>query len=327
MRVCAKNANNAAGLKDSFHAIFALEMMQATSVMKSRSKSIFRLLGSVSALICLLTVGYQIYRQHSELIPIALSAQQYISLGVLTGISAASGILLGLAWRYILLHLGAQTSPSTALHIYGLSQIAKYLPGNVFHFAGRHGLAMAAGMPSWPLIKSTPWELGSLTIAALPFSIWATPLLTIETPFSSNFQIAIAFVFALLMLAYFFHHWFGQSIVRSFLLHISYLLISGLGFACVVATLSTSWPNEFWLISTCFVIAWLLGLVVPGAPAGIGIREAALLGLLSYTIDADTALIAVALSRIITAGGDTLFWLAAFSIGQNKQKHHPIKAD
>lgn len=186
---------------------------------------------------------------------------------------------------------------------------------------------MAAGLPSWPLIKSTPWELGSLSIAALPFAIWATPLLTIETPFSANFQMTLAFVFALLMIAYVFHHWFGQSIVRAFLLHLGFLLISGLSFACVVATLSASWPNEFWLIAACFVIAWLLGLVVPGAPAGIGIREAVLLGLLSHTIDSDTALIAVTLSRIVTAGGDTLFWLAAFSISQNTQRQQPIKAN
>ncbi len=58
-----------------------------------------------------------------------------------------------------------------------------------------------------------------------------------------------------------------------------------------------------------FVISWLVGLITPGAPAGVGVRELVLLFLLKGVVAEVDLLLAVALGRVITVIGDFLFFL------------------
>ena len=60
------------------------------------------------------------------------------------------------------------------------------------------------------------------------------------------------------------------------------------------------------------IIAWLVGYLTPGAPGGIGTREAALIALLSYLNQEDTVLIATALFRVVTTLGDVLLFLGSW---------------
>lgn len=60
------------------------------------------------------------------------------------------------------------------------------------------------------------------------------------------------------------------------------------------------------------MVAWLLGLLVPGAPAGIGIREAALIYLLNGVVPQVEVLTSVMLARAVTVIGDLLFFICIF---------------
>jgi glycosyltransferase 2 family protein len=53
--------------------------------------------------------------------------------------------------------------------------------------------------------------------------------------------------------------------------------------------------------------AWFVGFVIPGASAGIGVREAAVILLLSPALGAANAAVIATLYRLVTAGGDVLF--------------------
>jgi uncharacterized membrane protein YbhN (UPF0104 family) len=52
--------------------------------------------------------------------------------------------------------------------------------------------------------------------------------------------------------------------------------------------------------------AWIVGFVIPGASAGIGVREAAVILLLSPAVGAANAAVIATIYRIVTAGGDAL---------------------
>jgi uncharacterized membrane protein YbhN (UPF0104 family) len=75
--------------------------------------------------------------------------------------------------------------------------------------------------------------------------------------------------------------------------------------APAVVTFST-----FSVLCGSYVIAWLAGLITPGAPAGVGVRELVLLFLLGEQIPAADLLLAVVLGRIVTVVGDLLFFTA-----------------
>ncbi|MEB3242139.1 MAG: lysylphosphatidylglycerol synthase domain-containing protein [Cyanobacteriota bacterium] len=85
-----------------------------------------------------------------------------------------------------------------------------------------------------------------------------------------------------------------------------FVLLRFAGLACCVRALdlqaAAPWP--LWLSG--FALAWTLGLVVPGAPGGLGVFEAALLLRLSLVVP-EPALLAVALSyRLVVTAADLL---------------------
>ena len=65
------------------------------------------------------------------------------------------------------------------------------------------------------------------------------------------------------------------------------------------------------MVCGAYVIAWLAGLVTPGAPAGIGVREIVMYALLHTLISQSDLLTAIVLARIVTVAGDLLFYLLA----------------
>ena len=77
--------------------------------------------------------------------------------------------MLAYAWWNLLEQFGASVSKRWAAKIYGLSQLAKYVPGNIFHLAGRQAMGMSAGVGGRILAKSALWELGIILIAGAVF--------------------------------------------------------------------------------------------------------------------------------------------------------------
>jgi uncharacterized membrane protein YbhN (UPF0104 family) len=85
-----------------------------------------------------------------------------------------------------------------------------------------------------------------------------------------------------------------------------FVLLRFAGFACCVQAFDLSFALGWggWLAG--FALAWTAGLVVPGAPGGLGVFEAVLLLRLAVAVP-EAPLLAVAISyRLITAGADLL---------------------
>ena len=48
-----------------------------------------------------------------------------------------ANLMLAVAWWNLLSHSGGITSCRWAIRTYGVTQVAKYIPGNIFQFVGR----------------------------------------------------------------------------------------------------------------------------------------------------------------------------------------------
>jgi uncharacterized membrane protein YbhN (UPF0104 family) len=72
------------------------------------------------------------------------------------------------------------------------------------------------------------------------------------------------------------------------------------------------------LVPLCgaYVVAWLAGLVTPGAPAGIGVREIVLLLLLGSSVAEADLLLVVVLGRIVTMVGDILYFITSIMLSK-----------
>jgi hypothetical protein len=236
-----------------------------------------------------------------------------------------SNLMLALAWWNLLGHFGANTTKCWVFKIYGISQLAKYVPGNIFHLAGRQAMGMAAGVSGWPLAKSSAWELGLIYFTGGMFGWLALPLIAPTISVTIGF---VLFVVTVVGVAALLRYYLGLLVASALGWYVGFLAISGMLFVGLVDVVSThTEPNGSTWMSLCgaYVIAWLAGLITPGAPAGLGLRELVLLLLLKGIVAEAELVLTVVLGRVVTVVGDLLFFLAAFFIPNkpfNLEKKH-----
>lgn len=266
--------------------------------------------GVVLGILGVVFVAQRLYQYAGELDVTRISFTGWWLLAMLSFIYGAANTFLAIAWRQILRFFGEHASHRRAIRVYGLSQLAKYVPGNIFHLAGRQALGMAAGMPARALGLSAMWELGLISIAGASFGILVLPLIWPELSLLASLML---FAVALFLLCLIGKYGLSGKLAIALLWQTLFLAISG---AVFVAILWLVVPSNFALPSIAFlggsyVIAWLAGLVTPGAPAGLGVREAVVLLLLGNLIAPADLLLAVLLGRVITVLGDFLFFSAS----------------
>lgn len=247
-----------------------------------------------------------VYRQQIDLSTIDGTA--YATILVLSVVYGTSNLLLSAGWRDILGHLGVECGFGGTVRIYALSQLAKYVPGNIFHLVGRQALGAAAGISHGVLARSTAIELAVIGGCTLLF---AALLLPVYWPTGGALSGLLLFILLALSAFVAIRVTLGSRIARSAAWYWLYLIVSGAVFvgAYLVAGGSVG-ANEVPVLVGAYVLAWLAGLVTPGAPAGIGVREATLLFLLAGLAPPPVVLLAVVIGRAITVLGDLGFYFA-----------------
>lgn len=273
--------------------------------------------GAVLGILGVIFVGERLYHYSGEIDLGRISKTGWWLIGLLSVVYGAANILLALAWRDLLRYFKLKVSSRWAIRVYGLSQLAKYVPGNIFQFAGRQALGMAAGYAGRPLAKSTLWEIGLIATAGCLFSALTLPLFS---PSWNELSALIVFVTFAYGVGYVLWRYFSPLLTQVFIWHTLFLIISGSVFVGTLQLISPE-ASEFNLLpAVCgaYVLAWLAGLVTPGAPAGLGVREAVTLFLLSSIVSPSDLLLAIVISRIITLIGDLMFFAANTALSLDK---------
>lgn len=270
-------------------------------------KRILHWTGSILALIGIVFVALRMRNYSAELDFSRFNTTMWsVCLG-LALIYGLANLMLAVAWRDLLGHFSVHVLRRWAIKIYGISQLAKYVPGNIFHLAGRQALGMASGLPARALAKSALWELGLIAVAGGLFGILAIPLIwtklsvLISIEIFAVMSIGVAIALRLLL---------STSVGVAVIWQILFLALSGFVFIGVLELVTpTSFTySAFSLLCGAYVIAWLAGLVTPGAPAGVGVRELVLLFLLKGMIAEADLLLAVVLGRLVTVTGDLFYF-------------------
>jgi uncharacterized membrane protein YbhN (UPF0104 family) len=241
-------------------------------------------------------------------------------IGLLALVYGAANVLLAQAWWHLLAFFNVEVERKWAVKAYGLSQLAKYVPGNIFHLAGRQALGMAAGLPAGALAKSTLWELGLIATAGSLFGLLVSPLAWPALPVPASAE-AFGLMSAVGVITL---RWLlSPSVSAALIWQIFFLTISGTVFmgALFLVTPSIATFSTFSVLCGSYVIAWLAGLVTPGAPAGVGVREMVLLFLLKGMVAEADLLLAIVLGRMLTVAGDFFYFLTATFIKSTQNEY------
>ncbi|WP_322081996.1 hypothetical protein [Burkholderia sp. BCC1972] len=279
-----------------------------------RERRWVHLAGSALGALGTLFVGAKLLEYSRQLSLDAFSVATWSAVASLSAGYGACGLLLALAWRQLLAHHGVARSRTWAIRTYGVSQLAKYTPGNIFHLAGRQAISIAAGIPAWPVAKSIGWELAVIASTAVPFALLAAPL---RWPAIGVEPAVTAFAVVLAIAVWGIGTRWSPRVAQAVSLHATFLLVAGLIFSLLLAITSQhakidTHGGAFWLpVCGAYVIAWFAGLVTPGAPAGVGVREAVLYGLMHGVVGQADLITAIVFGRMVTVAGDLLFFIGA----------------
>lgn len=290
-----------------------------------------RAIGVVIGLASLAYFALEVSRRWPEITNIHLSGAVLLALGAAVALQTGAALVDGWSWGFLLraLHVDAATRP--AVSIFAVAQFAKYLPGNVGQHVGRVALAERAGWQVGRVVVSLLIEngfaLGSGALVALAsISIADASGAAPRVAIAATILIvgwgggALALRALLLRPPARLGRWLAleEPVRLSFGLLAAYLGIHIMSYALLGTTLcfliwglSGHWPEEAFRVPAVAAVAWLAGYLVPGAPAGLGVREATITALLGPRLGTGVVVSAVILWRLAGLSADG----ATFIIG------------
>ncbi|MDP3906897.1 hypothetical protein [Novosphingobium sp.] len=203
----------------------------------------------------------------------------------------AADVALARGWQ-VLADPEARLGKRAAAAIYGRGVLMKYLPGSVFQYVSRQFGGASAGLEHRQLAKASVAEIGLHVAASM--TVAAGCLIAVQQPLLAG-AAALGVIAATVT---------GR---RPLLRALGCQLIAFSGFAAAAAVVGAAvLPAGAALaqFAALFLLAWLAGFVIPVAPGGLGVREAALLALAAGTMPAPALLAAVLALRIGSVLGD-----------------------
>jgi uncharacterized membrane protein YbhN (UPF0104 family) len=298
------------------------ETFEPREVFRRPTSAVKRALYTVGHLLSalgLFFIAHGAWRRRADLSAEVLSPPVLAALALTVIGYTASCLLPAMGWRRILEHHSEKVSLASAVYLYGTSQIAKYIPGNIAQFAYRQALGAADGIAGKALAWSVLWELGFLAAAGvmfLPlcagyigsFTLYSFTLPSVSLPVAGCVFLILP-VTAIIVL----YRIKGIAAAQGFVCYFLFVTCGGIVFAAVfhLADVGGITPDTIVPVCSGAVIAWLAGLVTPGSPSGLGVREAVLYFLLRGITDRQAIVPAVLLWRLVTVSGDVLFFLSA----------------
>lgn len=278
-------------------------------------------------------LGDQIRRYGSEMLALPLTSATYAHFGLALGITIAAHLWAGVAWGWILAYLNYPQPHFWSMGVYLRTNIAKYLPGNIWHFVSRvrdsqareiplgisvlsvvlEAFLMMAAASILALGSSLPWFLrgsGIVMVLGVLHPACLSPVLQrLERSKRQQLQQSLGVSAATdrnppgnpsgnpadnLSAPRLSYPWqpLGGELI--------FVLLRSIGFLTIVLALHPlPWAHWGSLISG-FSVAWVLGLVIPGAPGGLGVFEATAILLLEGFLPASVVLATVAIYRVMS---------------------------
>ncbi|MCC0176992.1 UPF0104 family protein [Waterburya agarophytonicola K14] len=275
-----------------------------------------------------------------EVATISIDHQGWLILSGALMITICAHIWSGWVWTWILQLFKQPLGVKEGIRVYLITNIAKYSPGNIWHFYGRITAVSGVGGSKGAATLSVLLEPLLMASAALLIGLISSGLGVLETDF--NPIIVALQLFSLVAVLIGIHprilnplmHRLSKSKNKAdptaaqlikletyplmpFLGEIGFVILRGIGFILTFLALQPISAPQIPQLIGAFSFAWLLGLVVPGAPGGLGVFEVTAYSLLDDALfPAEIA--AVALYRLISILAEAIAAVGSFKKTKNQ---------
>jgi glycosyltransferase 2 family protein len=308
--------------------------------------------------VVLFFLGTVLRRHWQGVVAVRVGGSGWACLAIALGVTLLAHICAGWVWQRILYEFRQPVRGIAVVQGYLQTTIAKYLPGNVWHYYGRVTAARKAGASLETATVSVLLEPLLMAAAALVVTLISSQQIVARYGWMALLGQGVGLIAALAVV----HPKVLNPLVRRlgklknqsprpspsqepsisapsiqsqpasdpasaptsdaalftletypwvpFLGELGFLLLRGLGFLLTVGAVGGfGWEHvglQVPLILGAFSFAWLLGLVVPGAPGGIGVFEATAIALLGNQFAPGPLLSIVAVYRLISVLAEAL---------------------
>lgn len=275
-------------------------------------------------LLSLYFIFNQVQHSQLQLSGVHLS-QKESSLIILVGaiVYAVTCTILSYNWyKFLALISPEKVSFAVCNYIYSVSCLAKYVPGSILQYANRQMLGKIYRLSQVNLLVASYIEtVGVLLTSSLLGAICFLSIqLKDKVYIFSGIIFLILFIFGVLPIFYKFiknHQYIKKvkwpelhfrKLLPLFGYYLGFFIISGILLVLIIMVEHN--PMNLYktiMIISIWSLAWLAGYVVILAPAGLGVREAILIALLTPILSNHMAIIVTVLFRISLVIGDVLF--------------------
>lgn len=247
----------------------------------------------------------------------------------------AAYVPMAFAWVVLAAACGCRGPRRDLARIFLVSQIAKYLPGNVGQFIGRAYAGQMRGYPLASLGKAMGLEVGGVLAASSLLGAAAGLGIANLSAVGSHtvlFSVALIIVSctALLGAALVFRKGGARPLLRScataVCCYVAVLLIISIANVLLVSAISGQSGGPLAVaVAGSFLVSWLAGFITPGSPAGLGVREITFYSLLAGVVPSEVLILSAAGFRLVTTAGDLIAWLAGMAVRAPARPAQPVE--
>ena len=282
----------------------------------------------LTTLVCLSFVGSSIYGNFDDLASQTITNKELIWLLVAILFSFISIIINAYAWKLLINNICCYSNSLNIIKIFINTNIFKYFPGGIWHFVSRY--------KSLRLYFSTEKSLESILLE--PLLMLVAGLIFVPLG-SGNLSVSILCWSSTLLFLNGFRGFIIENLramkanisnskdevnIRSLshdknnksmkisypykplIVESAFIIFRYFGFLCCMNAFFIGSLISHGELISCFSLAWIIGLIVPAAPGGMGVFESAILLHLGSDIPEGSLLAALLCYRVVVMLSDIL---------------------
>lgn len=301
-------------------------------------KQIFTLIKIIIVSLCIYFF-YELLCENINEIP-ALNTSKPLYLIFLTSLFTLNSLLLSFSWHMILNGYGIKSSYIKSSVFYHLTQFGKYFPGNFGHYISRAYYSNKINTSVFEIINFIYLESYWLLCAAILSSYFIDLTLVFNGDYLSFLNyFSVKFVLFIISICLFIYlnrktiqflskinllslnKIFNKnlSLLNHFIILTSYILYFAVSSLLLMLFVNEalnysdfSYYNFLGIVS----LSWIIGFIIPGAPAGLGVREYSLVLMLSLIMPISISISCSILFRLFSLFSDALLFCSAFALNK-----------
>ena len=266
-----------------------------------------RVAGGVLAAATAVFVVVEIVRQWDDITAVVRAASPWW-LVASTAVFAVAEVGYAAAWPLTLRRVGHPVPPITGGATFLVTQTAKFVPGSVWHAVGRVGTADRLGVAKRVVAGSLALEMAASVAAAVAIGgvLGAIAPLVVDDvgPVLRALEVvgSIGAAAAVVVAG---RHVGGRIAGRPLLalgsngVVVAWHVVVWVGYGFAAGLLARGLGADLLPTIGAFAVSWVVGFLVVGAPAGLGVREAVMTSALTPAAGADVALAVAIGSRAL----------------------------